>query len=131
MRARPFLLLAFLMLCAAGARAEPAAPSSAGGGCVVASVEIRVDASAWDRYRIVFLNRCSEARNLYWCAQSPGASVPPALACARGRGFPAEPRHRLVQRKEFQWHLPRGTRIRYHDCGGQELPTADFGCAAP
>ena len=44
---------------------------------------------------------------------------------------PAEPRHAILQRKEFQWHLPRGSRIRVHDCAGQDIPTADFGCAAP
>jgi hypothetical protein len=130
MRMRLFLSL--LLSCAAGARAEAIAPSQdAVGGCVSASVNVLADAGGQALYRIVFVNRCGAPRNLYWCAENPGAPVPPALVCPRGRGFAVEPHHALVNRKEFQWHLPRGSRIRYHDCPGQDLPTAEFGCAAP
>jgi hypothetical protein len=129
---RTHLLLSLLLLCAAGARAEAIAPSQdTASGCVSASVNVLADAGGQALYRIVFVNRCDAPRNLFWCAENPGAPVPPALVCPRGRGFVVEPRHALVSRKEFQWHLPRGSRIRYNDCPGQDLPTAEFGCAAP
>jgi hypothetical protein len=129
---RTYLLLLLLALGATGARAEALAPSpDAAGGCVAASVDVLADAGGQALYRIVFLNRCNSPRSLFWCADHPGAPVPAALVCPRGRGFLAEPRHAIVHRKEFQWHLPRGSRIRYHDCPGQDLPTSDFGCAAP
>jgi hypothetical protein len=128
---RLFLLLA-VALCASGARAEAVAPSPyAAGGCVTASVEVLSDAGGQALHRIVFVNRCNAPRTLFWCADNAGAPVPAALMCPRGRGFPAEPRHQIVQRKEFQWHLPRGSRIRYQDCAGQDVPTSEFGCAAP
>ena len=130
MRMRLYFLL--LMLCATAARAEALAPSpDAAGGCVAASVEVLAEGGSQALYRIVFVNRCGAPRTLYWCADHPGAGVPPALVCPRGRGFAVEPRHAIVNRKEFQWHLPRGSRIRYHDCPGKTLPTAEFGCAAP
>lgn len=127
-----FLLLLLLALGANGLRAEAIAPSpEAAGGCVSASVNVLAEAGGQALYRIVFVNRCDAPRNLFWCAENAGAPVPPMLVCPRGRGFVVEPRHALVSRKEFQWHLPRGSRIRYHDCPGQDLPTAEFGCAAP
>jgi hypothetical protein len=50
---------------------------------------------------------------------------------ARAADTPAEPRHLVLYQKEFQWHLPPQTRIRYRDCPLQELPTVDLGCARP
>jgi len=121
-----------LVLGPAGARAEALTPASgAVGGCVVASVDVLSDAGSQSLYRIVFVNRCGAPRSFFWCAENPGARVPAAAVCPKGRGFPAEPRHAIVFRKEFQFHLPRGSRIRFHACAGQEVPTAEFGCAAP
>ena len=121
-----------LVLGPAGARAEALTPASgAVGGCVAASVDVLSDAGSQSLYRIVFVNRCGAPRSFFWCAENPGAPVPPAVVCPRGRGFAAEPRHAIVNRKEFQWHLPRGSRIRFHDCAGQDVPTAEFGCAPP
>jgi hypothetical protein len=127
---RKYLLL-LVALGAAGAAAESNAPSSeATGGCVTARVDVLADAGNQSLYRIVFFNRCSETRSFFWCAENPGAIVPAAVTCPKGRGFPIEPKHAILQRKEFQWHLPRGSRIRVHDCPGQDVPTAEFGCAA-
>jgi hypothetical protein len=123
------LPLAFLLV-AASARAQPLAPASSA-GCVSARVEVLGESAAQALYRIVFVNRCGTPRNFFWCAENASAAIPAALACPRGRGFPAEPRHAISQRKEFQWHLPRGSRIRVHDCADRDIPTADFGCAAP
>jgi hypothetical protein len=125
------LLPLLILLAAAGARAEALAPAGARAGCVTANVEILGESGVQALYRIVFTNRCGAARTFFWCAENAGTAVPAALMCPRGRGFPAEPRHAILQRKEFQWHLPRGSRIRVHDCAGQDIPTADFGCAAP
>jgi hypothetical protein len=126
------LLLLLLMLCASGSRAEALAPSpDAAGGCVEVSVDVLADGGGPALYRIVFVNRCNAPRSLFWCAEHPGGQVPAMLFCPRGRGFFAEPRHAILQRKEFQWHLPRGSRIRFHDCPARDLPTADFDCAAP
>jgi hypothetical protein len=126
------VLIYLCLLGAAGARAEALAPThDAASGCVTAQVEVLAGTGGQALYRINFVNRCGAPRNLYWCADHPGAPVPPAVVCPRGRGFVVEPRHALVHRKEFQWHLPRGSRIRYHACQGQDLPTAEFGCATP
>jgi len=87
---------------------------------------------AW-LYRIVFSNRCGVQRSLYWCADNPGTTVPEPVACprvARTSEAPAEPRHFVLHRKEFQWHLPPGTRIRYRDCPAQEFPTYGMGCTS-
>ncbi|MFY9315734.1 MAG: hypothetical protein WAO95_09255 [Burkholderiales bacterium] len=113
------------------ARAEALAPSeNAATACVAASVDVLADTRNHSLYRIVFVNRCGAPRSLLWCAENPGVPVPAAVACPSGLGFPAEPRHAIARRKEFQWHLPRGSRIRFHDCAGREVPTAGFGCAA-
>lgn len=105
------------------------------GGCVSAKVE-RAGAGGGpvELYRIVFQNRCDRPRTLYWCAETDKGPLPPGLACARtlgGAGPVAESRHAIRLRKEFQWHLPAGTRIRHHDCPLDEWPTTDFGCAPP
>jgi len=57
--------------------------------------------------------------------------VPAAVACRSQRGFGPESQHAILQRKEFQWHLPPGARIRFQDCSELEMPTADFNCAPP
>jgi hypothetical protein len=130
MRLRTLLLL--LSLCASGARAESLAPAhDATAGCVAASVQVLSEAGDRSLYRIEFVNRCNAPRNLYWCVDNAAATVPAQLVCARGRGFTLEPLHALVHRKQFQWHLPRGSRIRYHSCAGLDLPTAEFGCTTP
>lgn len=115
------------------ARAEAIASTTRPSACLDSDVEV-VSAGAqggW-LYRIVFLNRCGAHRSLYWCAENPGATVPEQIACprvARAGEAPAEPRHVVLHRKEFQWHLPPGTRIRYRDCPAGEMPTFGFGCA--
>jgi len=132
MRLRLPLLSLLLLLVPAGARAEALAPSSdASGGCLAASVDVLSETGGQALYRIVFVNRCAAPRSFYWCAENPGAPVPAAVVCPKGQGFPAEPRQAILRRKEFQWHLPRGSRIRYHDCAEQDVPTTEFGCAAP
>jgi hypothetical protein len=120
-----------LLLCAAGSRAEALAPSGPAGGCVAISVDVLSETGGQALYRIVFVNRCAAPRSFYWCAENPGTPVPAAVVCPKGQGFPAEPRQAILRRKEFQWHLPRGSRIRYHDCAEQDVPTTEFGCAAP
>lgn len=123
------LLLSGLLLAPFSVRAasEP--------GCVSAKVERASGAGAVELYRIVFQNRCDRPRNLYWCAEADRGPLPPGLACARPQatsvGPIAESRHAIRLRKEFQWHLPAGTRIRFHDCPLGEMPTTDFGCAPP
>jgi hypothetical protein len=129
---RAFLLFLLLMLCAAGARAEALAPSlEATGGCLAASVmpdrRRRQPGALSHRLR----EPLRRAAQFLLVRENSGATVPAALLCPRGRGVAVEPRHAIVYRKEFQWHLPRGSRIRFHDCPGQEHPTADFGCSAP
>lgn len=127
-RLRLFLLLAAL-LPSAGAFA------AAEGDCVSAKVErAAARGGVFELYRIVFQNRCERPRNLYWCAEADKGPLPPGLACVRAQatvGPIAESRHAIRLRKEFQWHLPAGTRIRYHDCPLGEMPTTDFGCAPP
>ena len=123
-----FLLLLCLLLpsSAAWAASEP--------GCVSAKVERASGAGVVELYRIVFQNRCDRPRNLYWCAEADRGPLPPGLACARTQataGLIAESRQAIRLRREFQWHLPAGTRIRYHDCPLGEMPTTDFGCAPP
>ena len=128
---RPKNLLPLLLLCAVVARAEGIPPADGPGSCVAASIDVLADARNLSLYRIVFVNHCGAPRSLFWCAENPALSVPAAVACPASRGAPAEPRHAIVQRKEFQWHLPRGSRIRFRDCPGKDIPTAGFGCAAP
>lgn len=126
-----FILIAFAWFPAL-ALAEATAPSVAPSRCLDSDVEV-VSAGAqggW-LYRIVFRNRCGAHRSLYWCAENPGAALPEQVACprvARAGEAPAEPRHVVLHRKEFQWHLPPGTRIRYRDCAAQEFPTYGMGC---
>jgi hypothetical protein len=131
------LLHAFLLVAAlvpALARAEAIAPTTRPSTCLDPDVEV-VTAGAqggW-LYRIVFRNNCDAHRSLYWCADNPGATLPEQVACprvARADEAPAEPRHFVLHRKEFQWHLPPGTRIRYRDCPAQEVPTYGMGCAS-
>jgi len=129
---RLFLLSWLYLLGPAGARAEALAPiSGAAGGCLDVSVDVQADAGNQALYRISFVNRCTAPRSLYWCAENPGAPVPAAVICPKASNFPAEPRHAILRRKDFQWHLPRGSRIRFRDCPGQDVPTTEFGCAAP
>jgi len=132
MRLRPLLLPLLFLLGAACSRAEALSPAHGReDGCVAANVAVLSDAGSQTLYRIVFVNRCSAPRSFFWCAENTAAPVPAAVVCPKGRGFPVEPRHAIVHRKEFQWHLPRGSRIRFHDCAGPDVPTAEFGCAAP
>jgi len=128
-----FILLAFAWFPAL-ALAEAISPSAAPSRCLDSDVEV-VSSGAqggW-LYRIEFRNRCDARRSLYWCAENPGATLPEQVACPRvGRAgeAAAEPLHFVLHRKEFQWHLPPGTRIRYRDCPAQELPTYGMGCVA-
>lgn len=130
MRLQLVLLPLMVLFGAAHARAEALAPAVAP-ACVAASVSLLESGGGDALYRIVFVNRCGTPRNFFWCAENPGALVPATLVCPKGRGFAAEPRHSILHRKEFQWHLPRGSRIRVHDCANPDVPTAEFGCAAP
>ena len=116
------------------ASAEAISPGTAPSRCLDPQVEvISTGAQGGWLHRIVFLNRCNAHRSLYWCADNAGAVLPEQVACprsARTDGTPAEPRHFVLHRKEFQWHLPPGTRIRYRDCPAQEFPTYGMGCAS-
>ena len=58
-------------------------------------------------------------------------AVPAAVACPVARGLGAELRHLIQHRREFQWHLPVGVRIRFQDCPGRDVPTPDFHCESP
>jgi hypothetical protein len=82
-------------------------------------------------YRISFLNRCDSPRRFFWCAEHPSRQVPVAIACPSARGLGAEQRHEIQYRKEFQWHMPPGVRIRFRDCAAGEVPTPDFRCEPP
>ena len=82
-------------------------------------------------YRITFQNYCGTLRSLFWCAEHPAHPVPAAVACAEVRGTGSEVRQLIKVRREFQWHLPAGARVRYLDCPPQEVPTPDFRCAPP
>lgn len=130
---RAFLLAVALV--SALARAEAIAPTAQPSTCLASDVEVVSAGRTGDwLYRIVFRNRCGIHRSLYWCADNPGSSLPEQIACpraARAGEAPAEPRHHVLHRKEFQWHLPPGTRIRYRDCPAQELPTYGMGCVTP
>jgi len=133
----PSPLRAFLFVLAllpALARAEAIAPTAQPSTCLASEVDVVSAGSAggW-LYRIVFSNRCGVQRSLYWCAENPGTTVPETVACprvARASEAHAEPRHFVLHRKEFQWHLPPGTRIRYRDCPAQEFPTYGLGCTS-
>lgn len=125
--------LLVLALFASTAHAEAIAPAAQSSACIDSDLEaVSAGAGGAWLYRIVFRNRCGVQRSLYWCADNPAAAPPEQVACpraARAGDAPAEPRHVVLHRKEFQWHLPPGTRIRYRDCPPQELPTYGMGCA--
>ena len=118
------------VLFAETARAAALAPSGSLGACLLADVQVlRPLDDGQALYRIVFLNRCNLPRSFFWCAEHPSAQVPASVACRSQRGFGPELRHAILHRKEFQWHMPAGARIRFQDCSELEIPTADFNCA--
>ena len=118
-----------VVLPAETARAEALAAHGPDGHCLSADIHPLRPDDGRVLYRIVFVNRCDVPRSFFWCAEHPAAQVPAAVACRSQRGFGAEPRHAIGHRKEFQWHLPPGARIRFQECSTQEIPTAEFGCA--
>ncbi|MBM3367244.1 MAG: hypothetical protein FJY43_03035 [Betaproteobacteria bacterium] len=126
-------LLALAMLPAL-ARGEAIASTAHPSTCLTAKVDVASTGREGNwLYRVVFDKRCGVHRSLYWCAENPGLALPEQIACpkaARAGDAPAEPRHQVLNRKEFQWHLPPGTRIRFRDCPAQELPTYGPGCTA-
>jgi len=126
-----FLLLSLLaVLFAETARAEALAPPGSAGHCLSAGVDtLRPLDKGQVLYRIVFFNRCETPRSFFWCAEHSAAQLPATVACRSQRGFGSEQRHTIRYRKEFQWALPQGVRIRYQDCSDLEIPTADFSCA--
>src|SRR5262245_59855790 len=101
MQSRLVLLLLMAFLGAAGARADGPV-SAVAAACVTANVNVLGDSGGESLYRIVFTNRCGATRTFFWCAENAATSVPAVLVCPRGRGFAAEPRHSILQRKEFQ-----------------------------
>lgn len=133
MRLRLLPLLLTAVLSAETARAEALVPSASAGNCLAASVDALQAASGGQvLYRIVFNNRCDAPRSFSWCAEHPAVPVPAAVACARVPGAAGGVLLHLIQfRKEFQWHLPAGARIRFHDCPSGQVPTGDSGCEAP
>ncbi len=123
-----FSLLAVLF--AETARAEALAPPASTGHCLSADVHALGSLDHGQvLYRIVFLNRCESPRSFFWCAEHSATQVPATVACRSQRGFGSELRHAIFHRKEFQWSLPPGVRIRFQDCSDLEIPTADFRCA--
>ena len=111
-------------------RAASSAPPGSAASCVSADVNtIRANGDGQLLYRIVFLNHCDLPRSFFWCAEHPHMQLPATVACSAQRGMSVELRHAIRYRKEFQWHLPPGVRIRFQDCASQEIPTSDFGCA--
>jgi hypothetical protein len=126
-----FLLISLLaLLFAETARAEAFAPSGPAHSCVEANVDVVQDGGGGQvLYRIAFRNRCELPRTFFWCAEHAGTAVPPAVACRSQRGLGGESVYLIGNRRVFQWHLPRGARIRFQDCPGEEIPTADFNCA--
>lgn len=130
------LLLPLSILLAAGAAgpalAEPLNGALPSGACVVSEIAA-LDAGQRGQvlYRITFQNYCGTPRSLFWCAEHPAHSVPAAVACAEARGTGTEVRQLIKVRREFQWHLPAGTRVRWLDCPAQEVPTPDFRCEPP
>jgi|CXWL01.1.fsa_nt_gi hypothetical protein len=112
------------------ARAEALAPPGPMSSCLSANVQVlRPLDNGQALYRIVFVNRCELPRSFFWCAEHPSMRMPAPVACRSQGGFGPELRHAIVLRKEFQWHMPAGARIRFQDCSGLEIPTADFNCA--
>ena len=130
MRLSILLLSLLAVLCAEAVRAEALAPSGAVGHCLSADVNVlRPLDNGQVLYRIVFFNRCETSRSFFWRAEHSAAQVPATVACRSQRGFGLELRHAIRYRKEFQWNLPQGARIRFQDCSDQEIPTDDFNCA--
>jgi len=127
----PILLFSLLaVLFAETARAEALAPAGAAGHCLSADVNaLRPLDNGQVLYRIVFLNRCESLRIFFWCAEHSATRLSATVACRSQRGFGSELRHAIRHRKEFQWSLPPGVRIRFQDCSDQEIPTAEFSCA--
>jgi hypothetical protein len=112
------------------ARAEALAATGSAGSCLSAEVSaLRPMDDGQVLYRIVFYNRCNLPRSFFWCAEHPYAQVPATVSCRSQHGPGADLRDAIRYRKEFQWHLPPGARIRYQDCPSQEIPTPDFSCA--
>jgi hypothetical protein len=122
------LLLAVFF--AQSARADALAPSGGAVHCLSADVNpLRTLDNGRVLYRIVFLNHCETPRNFFWCAEHSATLIPASVACRSQRGFGSELRHAIRHRKEFQWSLPPGVRIRFQDCSVLEIPTAEFSCA--
>jgi len=130
MRLRLSVLFLFAALFQGPAAAEPLEAPSPAHACVRADV-LPLGATAGEQvlYRIVFQNFCGVTRSLFWCAEHPARPVPAAIACADVRGPGVEVRQMIRVRREFQWYLPPGARVRYLDCPPQEIPTPDFRCA--
>lgn len=129
MRWLAFFISLLVVLFAETARAEALAPAGSTDHCLSADVNaLRPLAGGLVLYRIVFLNHCETPRSFSWCAEHSATQVPASVACGSQRGFGSEQRHAIRYRKEFQWTLPPGVRIRVQDCSDAEIPTADFGC---
>ena len=130
MRSRFLFISLLALMFAEPARADAFAPSGPAYSCIAASVDVLQDAGGGQLlYRIAFRNRCDLPRSFFWCAEHSATQVPAAVACRSQRGFGSELRHAIRHRKEFQWNLPPGVRIRFQDCSDLEIPTADFNCA--
>ena len=132
MRSRFLFISLLALMFAEPARADAFAPSGPAYSCIAASVDVLQDAGGGQLlYRIAFRNRCDLPRSFFWCAEHAGAPVPAAVACRSQRGPVAESVYLIGHRREFQWHLPRGARIRFQDCPGDEIPTVEFNCVPP
>jgi hypothetical protein len=128
---RLLLPLSFLLAAgiAATALAQPVNGALPPGACVVSEVS-PLDAGQGGQvlYRITFQNYCGTPRSFFWCAEHPARPVPPAVACTEARGAGSEVRQLIRVRREYQWHLPAGARVRHLDCSPQEAPTPEFRC---
>ncbi len=130
MRCSILLFSLLVVLFAETARAEALAPPGSMGSCLSADVHVlRPLDNGQALYRIVFLNRCELPRSFLWCAEHPSMRMPAPVACRSQGSFGPELRHAILHRKEFQWHMPAGARIRFQDCSGLEIPNAEFNCA--
>ena len=122
----PFLLAAAL---ATPALAQPVNGAQPPGTCVISQITpLGNGQDGQVLYRIAFQNYCGNPRSFFWCAEHPARPVPPAIACAAARGVGSEVRQLINVRREFQWYLPAGARVRHLDCRPQEAPTPDFRC---
>lgn len=81
-------------------------------------------------YRIVFTNGCEAPRVVAWCAEHPSATVPDTIACPKSVAgeAPAPGAFLVARRREFQWTLPAGSRLRHVACPQGELPTLGYQC---